>query len=249
MINQNMGKYYRYLYELHVGADLQNLAAMSSYEVAKLVNICREQGLPVVGFDLAGREDGFPAEVHKKAFLFCYEHGIPTTCHAGEAYGPESIKSAVKDCFAKRIGHGTQLFSEKAIMSKKHGDGSLLTQKEREHYISDIAEWIADNRIALEVCLKSNSQTLPELRDLSQHPIVNFLKYRIRIALGTDNRAISRVSVTDEYERAIKLYNITKKQLKNLCIDGFKASFFPGMYNEKREYISKVIAYYKKLMD
>ncbi|MBU1916768.1 hypothetical protein KKF63_01495 [bacterium] len=112
-----------------------------------------------------------------------------------------------------------------------------------------MAEWLADNRIALEVCLKSNSQTLPDLRDLSNHPIKNFLKYRLRIALGTDNRAISRVSVTDEYERALKLYNIDKKALKNLCIDGFKASFFPGMYNEKRDYISQVIQYCKRVLE
>ncbi|MBU0506108.1 MAG: adenosine deaminase family protein [bacterium] len=249
MINQNMGKYFRYLYELHVGDDLQNLAAMASYETAKLVQICREEGLPVVGFDLAGREDGFPAEVHKKAFLYCYEHNIATTCHAGEAYGTESIKSAVKDCHVRRIGHGTQLFREKGLCDKKHRDGSPFSKEEKEKYISDMAEWLADNRIALEVCLKSNSQTLPDLRDLSNHPIKNFLKYRLRIALGTDNRAISRVSVTDEYERALKLYNIDKKALKNLCIDGFKASFFPGMYNEKRDYISQVIQYCKRVLE
>ena len=111
MINEHMGDYYRSLYELHVGMDLQNLSAMASLEVAKLTHMAREEGLSVVGFDLAGREDGFPAETHVKAYKFCYDRGIGTTCHAGEAYGPESIKSAVKDCNARRIGHGTQLFS------------------------------------------------------------------------------------------------------------------------------------------
>ncbi len=249
MINQNMGDYYRYLYNLHVGTDLQNLAAMASFETAKLIKMCQEKGLPVVGFDLAGREDGFPAEVHRKSFLYCYDHGFGITCHAGEAYGPESIKSAVKDCHARRIGHGTQLFRLESLENKKHDDGTLFTQEEREIYIRDIAEWLAENRIALEVCLKSNSQTLPELRNLTKHPFPHLLKYRFRIALGTDNRAISRVSVTDEYERVIKLYQINKKQLKNLCIDGFKAAFFPGMYNEKRKYISTVIDYSKKILE
>ncbi len=245
MINEHMGDYYRYLFELHVGLDLQNLSSMASLEVAKLAEIAIEEGLPVVGFDLAGREDGFPAESHRKAYLYCYERGIGTTCHAGEAYGPESIKSAVKDCMARRIGHGTQLFRKSSIY-KLNEEGEQLTKAQRKEYVSDIVEWIADNRVTLEVCLKSNSQTLPEYRDLTQHPIRYFLENRIRIALSTDNRAISRVSVTDEYERAIRTFDIDEKLLKNLCIGGFKAAFFPGTYLEKRAYISKVIDFYNE---
>ena len=180
--------------------------------------------------------------------MFCYDHGIPATCHAGEAYGPESIKAAVKDCHVRRIGHGTQLFRGASITSKKNVKGECLSEAERAKYISDVAEWIADNRITLEVCLKSNSQTLPDLRDLSQHPIVHFLEQKLRIVLGTDNRAISRVSVTDEYERAIGLYNHTEKQLKNMTVGGFKSAFYPGSYLQKRNYISKVIEFYDSQM-
>jgi adenosine deaminase len=208
--------------------------------------MCLEEGLPVVGFDLAGREDGFPADTHKDSYLYCYERGIGTTCHAGEAYGPESIKAAVKDCYARRIGHGTQLFREGSIYHKKNPKGRALSKTERATYVSDIVEWIADNRIALEVCLKSNSQTLPEYRDLANHPFPFFLEHKLRIALCTDNRAISRVSVTDEYERAIALYEIDEKQLKNLIVGSFKAAFYPGTYLEKREYISQIIDFYNK---
>lgn len=248
MINEHMGDYYKTLYDLHVGKDLQNLSAMASMEVAKLTEMCIEEGLPVVAFDLAGREDGFPAEAHREAYLYCYERGIGTTCHAGEAYGPESIKSAIKDCFARRIGHGTQLFRERAIYHKKNPEGKKLSRTERASYVRDVVEWIADNRIALEVCLKSNSQTLPEYRDLSKHPFPLFLENKLRIALCTDNRAISRVSVTDEYERAMHLFHIDEKQLKNICIGSFKAAFYPGTYLDKRNYISKVIDFYDRKM-
>ncbi len=249
MINEHMGDYFRSLYELHVGMDLQNLSAMASIEVAKLTHIAREKGLSVVGFDLAGREDGFPAETHVNAYKFCYDRGIGTTCHAGEAWGPESIKSAVKDCYARRIGHGTQLFSIRNILSKRNPEGNKLSKEESDDYVQDIVEWIAENRIAVEVCLKSNSQTLPIYRDLSKHPFQKFLDQRIRIALSTDNRAISRVSATEEYERAVKLFEIDEKALRNLCIGGFKASFFPGSYLQKRAYISKVIDYYHNTID
>lgn len=248
MINESMGDYYRYLFELHVGKDLQNLSAMASLEVANLVEMCRDAGLPVVGFDLAGREDGFPAEAHQKAYLFCYERGIGTTCHAGEAYGPESIKSAITDCYARRIGHGTQLFRTASIYHKRGAKGADLTAAERESYINNIVAWIAENRIAIEVCLKSNSQTLPEYRDLQAHPFPLFLKNKLRIALCTDNRAISRVSVTDEYERVLQLFSINESDLKNLVIGGFKAMFYPGSYLQKRAYISKVIDFYNAQM-
>jgi adenosine deaminase len=241
-----MGDYYRYLYELHVGMDLQNLSAMASMEVAKLVEMSINEGLPVVGFDLAGREDGFPAETHKEAYLYCYERGIGTTCHAGEAYGPESIKSALKDCMARRLGHGTQLFRSASIVSKKGLSGNALSEAEAKDYVDEMAEWIADNRVAIEVCLKSNSQTLPEYRDLSNHPFKLFLENKLRVAVCTDNRAISRVSVTDEYERIIKLFDIDEKTLRNLCIGGFKAAFFPGRYLQKREYISRIIDFYHR---
>ena len=244
MINENMGDYYKYLYNLHVGEDLQNLAAMASFEVAKLADACREQGIPVVGFDLAGREDGFPAEVHRAAFLYCYERGIWSTCHAGEAYGPESIKSAVKDCFVRRIGHGTQLFNANHIYNKRTEKGQELTATAREAYVRSLVEWIADNRIALEVCLKSNSQTLPEYRDLANHPFPLFMQSEIRIALCTDNRAISRVSITDEYENMMKLYEISEEELKRIAIGGFKSAFYPGTYHEKRQYIYQIINFY-----
>lgn len=246
MINENMGDYYRYLYELHVGMDLQNLSAMASMEVAKLVEMSIEDGLPVVGFDLAGREDGFPAETHKEAYLYCYERGIGTTCHAGEAYGPESIKSALKDCMVRRLGHGTQLFRSFSIVSKKTRTGKELSELEAKVYVDDMVEWIADNRVAIEVCIKSNSQTLPEYRDLSHHPFPLFLQNKLRVAICTDNRAISRVSVTDEYERIIKLFDIDERTLRNICIGGFKAAFFPGRYLMKREYISRVIDFYDR---
>ncbi len=247
MINQHMGDYFKTLFDLHVGLDLQNLSAMASMEVAKLVEMSQIEGIPVVAFDLAGREDGFPAEVHKDAFIFCYERGIPATCHAGEAYGPESIKSAVKDCMVRRIGHGTQIFRKQAI-HKKSAEGRNLTRSERREYVSEVIEWVADNRVALEVCLKSNSQTLPEYRDLSTHPFPQFVRNKFRIALSTDNRAISRVSVTDEYERVMDLFNINERVLKNLIVGGFKAAFFPGSYLEKREYIAQVIDFYERKM-
>jgi len=243
MINPNMGDYYKTLYELHTGDNLQNLATMASEEVAKLAVSSCKKGYLVVGFDLAGREDGFPANVHKAAFETCYNNGVNTTCHAGEAYGPESVMGAIKYCNVRRIGHGTQLFQWEKIQ-RKNLDGTEMTREQKLEYMNTVAERMARERTTLEVCLKSNSQTLPSLRDLSTHPVRDFLKYGLRVAISTDNRAISRVTVTDEYMTMIKLYDIDFKMLKNISLAGFKGAFFPGTYAQQREYMRRAIDFY-----
>ncbi len=228
------------------GDDLQTLATMASMEVARLAVNSMKKGYLVVGFDLAGREDGYPAGVHSSAFEYCYNNGVQTTCHAGEAYGPESITDAIKYCHVRRIGHGTQLFHWEKIRFTKN-DGTELSDEEKREYVHYIAERLAKERTTIEVCLKSNSQTTPTLRDLSIHPVQNFLKYGLRVALSTDNRAISRVNITDEYMAFIKLYNSDTLTLKNLCIAGFKGAFFPGTYAEHRIYMRHAIDFYNEM--
>lgn len=243
MINPHMGDYFSTLYSLHTGEDLQSLSTMSSAEVAHLAVKSMSAGNLVVGFDLAGREDGYPAAVHREAFEYCYNNGVQTTCHAGEAYGPESIMGAIKYCHVRRIGHGTQLFQWEKIQ-RRNPDGTEMTQAQKVEYMNHVAERMARERTTMEVCLKSNSQTTPSLRDLSKHPIRDFLKYNLRVALSTDNRSISRVSVTDEYMTLLKHYSIDTKTLRNVCLAGFKAAFFPGPYAQHREYMRKSIDFY-----
>jgi adenosine deaminase len=243
MIMPTMGDYYKTLYELHTGNHLQNLAIMASEEIAKLAVSSMKKGYLVVGFDLAGREDGFPANVHKEAFEFCYNSGVHTTCHAGEAYGPESIMGAIKYCHVRRIGHGTQLFQWEK-MQRKNSDGTEMSKEQKIEYMNQTAERMARERTTVEVCLKSNSQTLPSLRNLELHPVKDFLKYGLRVAISTDNRVISRVTVTDEYMSLMKICDIDAKGLRNICLAGFKGAFFPGSYAQHREYMRRAIDFY-----
>lgn len=246
MIGPQVADYYEVLHNLQTGNDLQALAPTAAMEVAQLAVDSMKKGYLVVGFDLAGREDGYPAGVHKDAFEYCYNNGVQTTCHAGEAYGPESIMDAVKYCHARRIGHGTQLFRWKNIQFK-NTDGSELTERQKKDYVINISERMARERTTMEVCLKSNADTIPALRDLSNHPIKEFLKYNLRVVLGTDNRVVSRTTVTDEYMNFVKLYDIDADTLRQVCIAGFKGAFFPGTYAEHRRYMSRAIDFYDEV--
>ena len=78
-----------------------------SEEMAELAIQWRDEG--VVGFDLAGEEDGYPAKEHLKAFHAVQRANFAITVHAGEAFGPESIWQALQYCGAHRLGHGTRL--------------------------------------------------------------------------------------------------------------------------------------------
>ena len=114
--NEHMSSYYRDLFTLFPSTSDKMKFAIASEELARAAVILRqEEGLPIVGFDLAGAEAGFPAGDHTAAFCHAHSNFLKKTVHAGEAYGPESIFQAITDCHANRIGHGTFLFAADQI--------------------------------------------------------------------------------------------------------------------------------------
>jgi adenosine deaminase len=214
--------------------------ATASLELARAaVRLVREEGLPIVGFDLAGAEAGFPADDHREAFQYCHSHFLKKTVHAGEAYGPESIFQAITECHANRIGHGTWLFAHEMIQDPAITD--------REAYCDQLAEYIASARITLEVCLTSNAQTNPHMRNLARHPLRQMLDHELSISLCTDNRLMSHTTVTDELRLAVRRLQMTPRELRNVVLAGFKGSFFPGTYRAKRDFVRQVIDRYEKL--
>ena len=104
---------FRRFFEALPEAPDTEIHAAASLEVARAAaRLRREEGLLVVGIDLAGQEKGYPAEDHREAYQVAHEAFLGKTVHAGEDYGPESIFQAIGDLHADRIGHGTWLFDE-----------------------------------------------------------------------------------------------------------------------------------------
>lgn len=235
-----MSPYYRRLFEVMGYASSKQVCAAASMELARAaVDLAHNKGLPVVGFDLAGAEAGYPADDHSAAYQYAHSNFIRKTVHAGEAYGPESIFQAITKCYANRIGHGTWLFAHQMIQNPNIPDPKAYT-----HYL---AEYIASQRITIEVCLTSNAQTLPRMRNLSVHPLRQMLDYELSVSICTDNRLMSNTSVTNELRIAIDKLKMTPRELRNVVIAGFKGSFFPGTYREKRHFVRQVINRYEVL--
>lgn len=179
-------------------------AAQHTVEMAK-------QNHHIVGFDLAGGEDGNPARTYKEAFYYVTNGYIPITIHAGEAVGAESIEESVNYLHCKRIGHGTNLYNNKLLLT-----------------------YFMNERVPMEICLSSNLQTCSELTNFEDHPFKYYLEHRLRTAICTDNRLVSNTTVTKELYIASKVFNLDLEHIKLIIMHGFNSALYNSYYPESQ---------------
>lgn len=240
MFTAGFAPYYRNLLAALGHFPAKEVYGVASMALARSVVEVRDRtGLPIVGFDLAGAEAGNPPQDHEQAFQYVKKHFLKTTVHAGEAYGPESMFQAITGLNSDRIGHGTHLYSSNLVNDSD----------DPERYVSRLAQYVADRRITLEVCITSNMQTMPDLRQVEDHPFGRMMRDKLSVTLCTDNRLVSRTSVTQEISKACSAFRISPNELRNIIIYGFKRSFYPGTYGEKRAYVRQVINYYDQVAE
>ncbi len=238
--NEHFGRYYTGLLRVLPRAPRKEVFSVASLEmVREAVELRDQEGFPIVGFDLAGEEAGYPAASHIKAFTYAHKHFMKKTVHAGEAYGPESIFQAITACHANRIGHGTFLFAESMLQDESIDD--------QERYVEQLVEYVASQRITLEVCLTSNLQTTPSITSVESHPLARMVDHNLSISICTDNRLVSDTTVCDELQLAAEHLGLAPRQFRNIVVAGFKGSFFPGSYNTKRAYVRRMINLYRKI--
>lgn len=238
--NEYFSRYYRDFVRVHAFSTPAEIIRGASLELAKaVVKLRSESTIQVVGFDLAGAENGFPAADHADSYALIQRGLIGRTVHAGEAYGPESIYQAITLTHAERIGHGLHLFDADMIRHPKTSDHAK--------YVENLVNYIADRQITLEVCLTSNMQTSPDIGEPSRHPLSKMLQRNISVSLCTDNRLVSNTTVCKEYQLAVDNFPLDAATLRSIVINGFKRSFFYHPYAAKRSYLQKVTDYYDSL--
>lgn len=180
---------------------LRQLPPAKSLEAATLATEFREDG--VVGFDLAGGESGHPASEHAAAFQLARDRGLRCTCHAGEGAGAESVAEAMHSCHAHRIGHGTRLAEDPALLREAGEKG-----------------------IAIECCLTSNVQT-HATPSLDRHPFRQYFDAGLQVSLNTDNRLMSDTDLVTEYGLAAKHLGFTIAELARVARTSFTNAFLP----------------------
>ena len=194
-----------------------------SQEPAAAVVKYRNKG--VVGFDIAGPEDGFPPSNQLETFEYLRKENAHFTIHAGEAYGLPSIWEAIQICGAERLGHGVRIIDDIDFSGDKPKLGPL-------------ASYVRDRRIPLELCPTSNLQT-GAAKTYSEHPIGILAKLRFRVTLNTDNRLMSRTSMSNEMSECVKSFGWKFADLQRVTVNALKSSFIP--FEERLEIIEKVV--------
>lgn len=195
-----------------INCSLRHYDPAISLAIAEASVSCRDLG--VVAFDLAGGEAGRPPGVHAQAFDAAAEGNLRITVHAGEAAGPESIREAIHRCHAERIGHGTRLGEDPALL-----------------------DYVRDRQLPLEINISSNLQTraVPRAAD---HPVRQFYDAGIPVTLCTDSWLMSGTSLTQEYWMAHTELGFGREEIERMILNGFEAAFMP--WPAKRALVAQV---------
>jgi adenosine deaminase len=178
---------------------LRSLPASVSTDMAELAVAYADKG--VCAFDVAGAEAGNPVKNHLDALHTADAAGLPITIHAGEGFGAASIRQAVDDGRAGRIGHGTRLLEDPALLAQ-----------------------VRDAGIALEVCQTSNVQTRVAPSH-AEHPLKHYYDEGLTVCICTDNRLMSGVTLTEEFERARDDLGFDRDGLVRVARMGFESAY------------------------
>jgi len=178
----------------HEGTDLAE-------QVAWLAAGRFEKGL--VGLDLAGNEAEFPVQPFTGIFHEARQAGLHITVHAGEWAGAASVRSALEDLNAERIGHGVHILEDQAVVSLARERGTTF-----------------------EVCVTSNYQS-GVISSLESHPALKMLESGLNVILATDDPSISQITLGDEYRLACENLGMTRQTLKERILAAAGAAFLP----------------------
>ena len=155
----------------------------------------------VVGVDLAGDEQRYPAHLFVEHFKRVRDAGLRVTIHAGEADGPQSVWSAIHELGAERIGHGFRAIEDPSLV-----------------------DYLVQKGIPLEVCPTSNLHT-STVDSYANHPIRQLAARGVRFCLNTDDPGISAIDITHEYVVAAPATGLTAEQVRRSQADGLEMAF------------------------
>ncbi len=154
----------------------------------------------VVAVDLAGAEALFPTENYEELFAKAREYNVPFTIHAGEAGDAGDVKTAIH-MGASRIGHGVRIAGNEEVI-----------------------QLVKDSGVYLEMCPTSNRQT-KAVTDMSAYPLKEFLERGLKATLNTDDPAIERTTLSQEFHYMESLSVLTKEQQEQLLLNSIEAAF------------------------
>jgi len=179
---------------------LRDMEPDANAELARAAAAFAGQG--VIGFDLAGDEAQFPAELHRDAFAAARAGGLNITVHAGEAAGPESVEAALA-LGALRIGHGVRARQDPALMQRAAREG-----------------------VQMDLCPTSNVGTKAVER-LADHPLPEFVAAGVKVTISTDSRTVADTTLAQEYALSADTFGLSAEALWQINLQGLRGGFSP----------------------
>ena len=166
----------------------------------------------VLGFDIADNEQGFPPGLHQIAYRKLKGAGIPTTAHAGETTGLADVKEAVDILEVDRIGHGLGLAED------------IASTSDTTFELGPVAQQVKDQQITLEMCPTSNLH-IGAASSLAAHPVKTFYDLGLPVTINTDNRLMSRTTLSEELHRCCQAFGWDETDLNQLAANALRGSF------------------------
>jgi adenosine deaminase/aminodeoxyfutalosine deaminase len=162
----------------------------------------------VIGIGIGGDEARGPAQDFRDLYAEAKAAGLRLTCHAGESTGPQSIWAAL-NIGAERIGH------------------ALSAQED-----PDLIEVLAQRQIPLELNLTSNLRTgccppLTGFPGIPDHPVRRYFEEGLMVTLNSDDPPFFGANLLDEYLLALRSFEFSLDQLRELAANSIEASFLP----------------------
>jgi adenosine deaminase len=177
----------------------------------------------IVGVDLAGNEADFPAEPFQDLIEEARQGGLRVTIHAGEWSGAESVRQAIEDLEADRIGHGIRVLEDPRVVALARERGTPF-----------------------EVCVTSNLHS-GVVEDINNHPLRKMIESGLNVTINTDDPSISRINLSSEYQTAHKDLGISMDMIGTRVKAAAQEAFLPAKLRNKlanaieKEFMRKLI--------
>lgn len=169
--------------------------------VARLAARLRDRH--VIGIGLGGDEARGAPAAFRRAYELARAEGLRLCVHAGETTGPESIWGAIRELGAERIGHGISAVCDPALV-----------------------EHLRERQIPIDVCVTSNYAT-GAVAAGAEHPVRRMFDAGLMLVINSDDPAMFRTSLNDEYRRWHERHGFSEEELRELAKNSFRAAFLP----------------------
>lgn len=170
-------------------------------EVMRYAARFRKHG--VVAFGIGGDEVRGPARLFGDVYREARDLGLHLTAHAGESAGPESVRDAVEQLGAERIGHATSAGRD-----------------------PEVVRLLAERPTTVEACLTSNLAT-GLIGQIADYPLRRFIDSGVPVTINSDDPAMFATTVEREMRVAASHFALTVDEIIGLTENAIRAAFVP----------------------